>query len=121
MNNNKLSKFNKQLEIYQKYSKKLSNQDNHLILGRINKKIKKINKIILGGSDCSDLTDFQKKFDTLISNTNLVTDTMQNKINDLRKIIEKIIINDNKNLLKNIEIAQPAWPDIKNELQKKNI
>lgn len=112
---NKLSKFNKQLEIYQKYSKKLSNHDNHLILGRINKKI---NKIILGGSNCSDLNDFQKKFDTLISNTNLVTDTMQKKIDDLRKIIETIIKNDNQTLLKNIETALPAWPNIKKELKK---
>jgi hypothetical protein len=114
MNITKLSKFNKQLEIYQKYSKKLSNQDNHLILEKINKKI---NKIIVGGSNCpDDLTKFQKEFDQLISNTTLVTDKMQQKIDDLRNIIKIIIKNDNQNLIKNIDTASSVLPNIKKEL-----
>jgi uncharacterized membrane protein (DUF106 family) len=114
MNITKLSKFNKQLEIYQKYSKKLSNQDNHLILEKINKKI---NKIIVGGSNCSNnLTEFQKEFNHMVSDTTLVIDIMQKKIEELQEIIKTIIKNDNQNLIKNIDTASSVLPNIKKEL-----
>jgi hypothetical protein len=115
---NNILTFDNQLEVFQKYSHTLTNEDNYLIYEKIHKKVhsfgKKLNKldslnkIVFGGADpeCSkDLVTFEQDFDKLIKSTNLVTTTMQNKIDELKEIIKKIIANEKNTLANNSKIA----------------